>query len=289
MAYKKVFYTRRYQAPPPVVGQHKFFALLKKRKLEEIRVALESGEFEQQHDSNCIDTDDEESNASTSCTASPRSSRAGGAEAGTGLELSSRREQQEAQAAAERASETARRKAEDDLLNTIHAKLQERQAAAAAEKLAEKHELEEQHAAASQQIREVQQRLEQLREAKHDLVKQLKQVSIALIYATFLAAPCQLFLQNIAQRVPPPLPWCSTGSHQRLASYLSLRRQCHIPAAPDKTTPWSARHVKMPNEFVLPAHQLCVFMVCPLCRLCKQSKLSNSSNWPCSNSSRCNS
>lgn len=187
MAYKKVFYTRRYQPLASAIACDDFRNIIKKRKLEEVRVALESGQFEEQQvDSS--DTDEEESNASTSCTTSPRSNRVAGQGTPTEAELQAQRLLLEAQAAADRAAELARKEVEKQLLKSIHTKLQEQQAAEAAELLEKRHDLEEKHAAASQQVSEIQQRLEQLKEAKHDLVKQLKQASSSscqqLLYTT---------------------------------------------------------------------------------------------------------
>lgn len=177
MAYKKVFYTRKYQPLAPAIACNSFSSVIKKRKLEEVRVALESGQLEVHQEDSCPGADDEESNASTSCTTSPRSNRAAVQEPLSAAVLQAQQQLLEAQAAADRAAELRRKQAEDDLLKSIYAKLQEQQAAEAAEKLEHRHDLEEKHAAASQQISEIQQRLEQLKEAKHDLVKQLKQVS----------------------------------------------------------------------------------------------------------------
>jgi hypothetical protein len=67
--------------------------------------------------------------------------------------------------------------AAEEQLAVINSKLLQEQAHQQEEKLADKQLLEQQHADTSQQITAVQQRLEELKKSKHELINQLKLVS----------------------------------------------------------------------------------------------------------------
>lgn len=182
----KLYYKRVWRPPSPTItGASDFKKLFNKRKLAELRATVESGEWQQQFSSDS-DTD-EPSKSSTSCTLSPKSGRSAGlgqelcskspgAAAADQQQLQSTAEQEQAEAA--RQAESARRQAAaEQKYHEILAKLSADQIEDEERKLAEKVQLEAEHAEASRRMVEVQQRLDELRQHKHDLVKQLKQVS----------------------------------------------------------------------------------------------------------------
>jgi hypothetical protein len=202
---KKLYYKRVWRPPSPTLTDTDAFKkLLQKRKLAELRAAVERGDWQRQH-ADSSDSEQQTSNSSTSCTASPRCGRSaqqGGQELSskrssgpggskqpqqqrqlTAAEQQQQKQRQEAEKAAAAAAaaeaEADRQRwhaAEQQHLQEVYAKLLAEQAEEEERKLAQKAQLEAQHADASRQAAELQQRLEELRQEKHDLVKQLKQV-----------------------------------------------------------------------------------------------------------------
>jgi hypothetical protein len=200
---KKLYYKRVWRPPSPTLTDAAAFKkLLQKRKLAELRAAVANGEWPRQH-ADSSDSEQQTSSSSTSCTASPcsgKSAQQGGQElsskrrgrpasskqpqpqltAAEQQQLKERQEADKAAAAAAAAEAEADRQrwhaAEQQHLQEVYAKLLAEQAEEEERKLAQKAQLEAQHADASRQAAELQQRLEELRQQKHDLVKQLKQV-----------------------------------------------------------------------------------------------------------------
>lgn len=130
---------------------------------------------------------DSDGTLSTSCTASPHS---GGQSAGRERRTTSPRpaDSSHVQQASSHSPhshhhqqdvefELTLKAAAEEQLAVIHSKLLQEQAHEQEEKLADKQLLEQQHADTSHQITAVQQRLEELKKSKHELINQLKLVS----------------------------------------------------------------------------------------------------------------
>lgn len=178
----KHLYKRLWRPPSPTIDADDFQQLLQKRRLAELRAAVLDGSWQQQDDSDAdssassSSSSDESGGRRSTSVASPRTARrrqggaAAAAAAGSGADSD------------EEGSEDARqREAEErEVLESIHASLLAQQAEEEAAVLAGKAALEVQAAETAQQMGELQARLEELRQSKHDLVQQLKLVRLGV-------------------------------------------------------------------------------------------------------------
>eukprot|EP00775_Hariotina_reticulata_P012673 gene12673-12800_t len=174
----KQLYKRIWRPPSPTIDHGSYGKLVQKRKLAELREAVLSGNWQQ------VYSDDSESDSegtlSTSCTASPRSGRSVGQEQCSfsprpqdcsRLQQGSNENHHQQQ---DLDFELALKAAAEKQLAAMHSKLLQEQAHEQQEKLADKHHLEQQHADISKQISHIEERLEELRRSKHELIHQLK-------------------------------------------------------------------------------------------------------------------
>lgn len=170
-------FKRTWHAPPESISQEHFKRLWQQQRLEEIRAAIANGHWPPPaSDSDEDDSDTLSSGSpSTSCNGSPRGATAGSRQREAVLHA-------DADAEADAEFDERLQAAADKQLKVTLAQLQQEQAEQVERKREEAQALEEEFAIANRQQADIESRLDELKQSRHELVQQLKLVRLSCIW-----------------------------------------------------------------------------------------------------------